>query len=140
MDYTADDILATLDQACESFTFPMLDNGYVYPAAARLSLHRSDVDWAFAFEVFGFSPRAGIPDISLYTIASRLHNRRGPEQFATVDAHQQYLDQFPNTEMSSIYPIDDESWIDEETGEFVAEGAATISIRGTAVPVPSEDA
>jgi hypothetical protein len=35
------DILRVLDAGCESFTFPMLDNGYVYLAATRLSLFRS---------------------------------------------------------------------------------------------------
>jgi hypothetical protein len=45
----------------------MLDNGYIYLAATRLSLFRSSRDWAITIEVFGYSPRAGIPDTSIYT-------------------------------------------------------------------------
>ena len=75
MQFAADQILAILDRCCDSFTFPMLDNGYVYLAATRLSLYRSVSDWAMVIEVFGFSPRAGLPDTSILTFASRLHNR-----------------------------------------------------------------
>lgn len=52
----ADEILEPLD----AYAFPMLDNGYVYLAATRLSLFRSSTDWAVAVEVFGYSPRAGV--------------------------------------------------------------------------------
>jgi len=34
-------VLETLDKCAAQFTFPALDNGYVYPAASRLSIHRS---------------------------------------------------------------------------------------------------
>ena len=47
-------ILDVLDRAAADFTFPMLDNGYVYLAASPLSLHRSASDWAVMFERFGF--------------------------------------------------------------------------------------
>jgi hypothetical protein len=55
-------ILAVLDRSCNAFTFPMLDNEYVYLAATRLSLYRTAAVWAMVIEVFGFSPRAGLPD------------------------------------------------------------------------------
>ena len=42
--WTTDKILQVFDGCCESYTFPMLDNGYVYLAATRLSLHRSPSD------------------------------------------------------------------------------------------------
>ena len=35
-------ILGVFDQAAEAFMFPMLDNGYVYLAASRLSVFKSD--------------------------------------------------------------------------------------------------
>src|SRR5690349_24690426 len=57
-----DRILSILDRCCDAFTFPMLDNGYVYLAATRLSLFRAAPDWAMVIEVFGFSPRSGLPD------------------------------------------------------------------------------
>ncbi len=74
-------ILSVLDRCCDDFKFPMLDNGYVYLAATRLSLYRSAVDWAIVIEVFGFSPRTGIPDTHVSTFASRLGDRDPPEQY-----------------------------------------------------------
>lgn len=61
------EILEALDDRPSAFYFPMLDNGYIYLAATRLSLFRSSRDWAITIEVFGYSPRAGIPDTSIYT-------------------------------------------------------------------------
>jgi hypothetical protein len=52
---SAHEILRILDSCCDAYTFPMLDNGYVYLAATRLSLFRSPRDWAMVIEVFGFS-------------------------------------------------------------------------------------
>jgi hypothetical protein len=69
----AQEILASLDDA--ELGFPCLDNGYVYLAATRLSLHRSATDWAIVFEVFGFMPRAGVPDVTTYTFSSRIEHR-----------------------------------------------------------------
>ncbi|MDS0860972.1 hypothetical protein NUV25_25000 [Burkholderia pseudomultivorans] len=37
-------ILSVLDDCCEQFSFPMLDNGYVYLAATRLSLYGGPAD------------------------------------------------------------------------------------------------
>jgi hypothetical protein len=54
MRWTATEILQILDECCDNFTFPMLDNGYVYPAATRLSLYRTPEDWAMVIEVFGY--------------------------------------------------------------------------------------
>jgi hypothetical protein len=34
-----EDILSILDGCCGAFSFPMLDNGYVYLAGTRLSLY-----------------------------------------------------------------------------------------------------
>ncbi len=38
MEWRSDQILDILDAGCEAFTFPVLDNGYVYLAATRMSL------------------------------------------------------------------------------------------------------
>jgi len=38
--FDPEEILSILDDCCDAFTFPMLDNGYVYLAATRLSLYR----------------------------------------------------------------------------------------------------
>jgi hypothetical protein len=37
----------------------MLDNAYIFPAAARLALYRDVAHWAVMIEVLGFSPKAG---------------------------------------------------------------------------------
>ena len=136
MTFRGKDILKVLDQCAESFTFPMLDNGYIYPAAPRLSLLRSPQDWAMVIEVFGFSPRAILPDISVYTFASRLHNPPTPDRFVTREAYERYLKNNPNNEMGSAFPIAEGPWLDQEDGEFLAEHATTVAVRGTPISIP----
>ena len=81
MKHTEADILRVLDNCCDAFTFPMLDNGYVYLAATRLSLFRDNADWAMTIEVFGFSPRAELPDASVYCFG--VNSRTGGSQRPT---------------------------------------------------------
>jgi hypothetical protein len=64
-------ILSVLDRCCDTYAFPMLDNGYVYLASTRLTLHRSDASWAMVIELFGFSPRSGLPDTHIHTFGSQ---------------------------------------------------------------------
>ena len=45
------EILGVLDACASSFNFPAMDNGYVYPAASKLSVYRSEEDWAFVIAV-----------------------------------------------------------------------------------------
>ncbi len=138
MDWTKEQILTVLDDCCDNFTFPMLDNGYVYPAATRLSAFRSDVDWHLAIEVFGFSPRAGIPDNNVYHFGSNIIRQKKPENFVTADAFENYLNNNPNNELDFLYPIEDGDWIDEESGEAVDPDTSFI-IRGKRVSVPTRD-
>jgi hypothetical protein len=135
----ANQILAILDRCCDSYTFPMLDNGYVYLAASRLSLYRSVADWAMAIEVFGFSPRAGLPDTSIYTFASKLYNRDPPEQYTSREAYNNYLTHNPHNKFRSIFPVEEGPWLNEEDGEFVADGAAEIVVRGRTLLLPPPD-
>jgi uncharacterized protein DUF7003 len=86
MNWKREQILSVLDQRCANFTFPMLDNGYVYLAATRLSLYRSETDWGMVIEVFGYSPRAGLPDIHIHTFASALQNRDSRDQYKSPEA------------------------------------------------------
>ena len=111
-------ILSILDACAARMTFPCLDNGYVYPAAARLTGYRSATGWALVIEVFGFSPRAGSPDVTLYNFASELHGRQGPDV------------------MDMVWPIEDDAWQDPDDGEEVAMGATTVRLRGRDVPIP----
>lgn len=128
-------ILEVLDNACRAFAFPMLDNGYVYLAATRLSLFRSLEDWAVAIEVFGFSPRSGIPDVNIYTFASTLYNRDPASNYVSPAAYENYLKNNPHNESRFVYPIEEGAWIDEEMPEHVAE-AGVLVLRGDSIELP----
>jgi hypothetical protein len=136
MPIRAADILSILDRCCEAYSFPMLDNGYLYLAATRLSLYRSAKDWALVIEVFGFSPRAGLPDTNIHTFASRLHNRDSPEDYVTREAYRSYLANNPHNEFRSAYPIQEGAWQHPNSLELVARGAKEVHVRGKAMPLP----
>jgi hypothetical protein len=136
MTHTPDEILSSLDRCCEDFTFPMLDNGYWYLAATRMSLFRSKADWAMVIEVFGFSPRVGLPDVGVHTYASRLHNRNRPDDYVTREAYENYLARKPHDELRSFGPVAEGSWQDAERLSLVAEGATSVPLRGRKVPLP----
>jgi len=133
--HTPESILQILDACCRNYTFPMLDNGYFYLAASRMSLHRSEEDWAMVIETFGFSPREGTPSIHVYTFGSRLHNRNEAGTYVTPEAHQSYLANNPNNESRFFEPVTGEDWMDEE--EQVVAGSTAV-LRGQPVPVPAE--
>lgn len=139
MPIEADGILSILDRCCSQFTFPMLDNGYVYLVATRLSLHRSAEDWAMVIEVFGFSPRSGLPDTQIYTFASRLHDRDAPGAYKNREGYERYLAGNPHNDSRFIFPIGEGGWQDAEDREIVAEGAKELPIRDFAQPIPSID-
>ncbi len=130
-------ILSVLDGCCDMFTFPMLDNGYVYLADSRLSLYRSAMDWAMVIEVFGFSPREGLPDTCIYTFASRLHDRDPPEQYVNRrEAYERYLSNNPYNELRAVFPIDEGAWQDEANSELVVENASVVIVRKEALSLP----
>jgi hypothetical protein len=52
-------ILAQLDSCAADFTFPFLDNGYVYMGGTKLHLYRDDTQWIIIIEVIGFNYRSG---------------------------------------------------------------------------------
>lgn len=137
MKFEAREILSILDRCCDAFTFPMLDNGYVYLAATRLSLYRSPEDWALAIEIFGFSPRSELPDTHIYTFASRLHNRDPAENYVTREAYENYLTNNPNNESRFLYPVDPGVWQDDEIPEFLSGDVEEIVVRGMPIPLPN---
>jgi hypothetical protein len=132
-------ILAILDHAAAEFSFPMLDNGYIYPAATRLSLHRSETDWALVIEVFGFSPRTGLPDVGVSTFASRIHGRKTAGDFVNERAFQNYLALHPHDEATFFFPIDEGDWQRDDDIEAVDTAATNVVVRGTAIPLPDAD-
>ena len=129
-------ILKILDDATRAFTFPMLDNGYVYLAATRMSLFRSNEDWGLVIEVFGYSPRAGLPDTHLYTFASRLHDRDKREKYVSETAYRNYLVNNPHNESRFIHPITEGPWMDSDCQELVAL-SGELHLRDVTIPLPS---
>jgi hypothetical protein len=136
MTFHAEEILCTLDRCCDACKFPALDNGYVYLAATRLSLYRSPADWAMVIEVFGFSPRAGLPDTYIQTFASRLRDRNGPEDYVNREAYERYLANNPHNESRSVFPIQEGPWQDADNGELVAEDAQEVIVRQDSIALP----
>jgi len=135
----ARDILQILDKCCEHYVFPMLDNGYVYLAASRLSLFRSAADWAMAIEIFGYSPRAGLPDVQVYTFGSRVLRIKQDARFVSPEAYQQYLANNPNNESAFVHPIDGGDWQDEDNCDFVARGPQEVVVRGVSYALPPRE-
>lgn len=131
------DVLAILDECSANFTFPMLDNGYVYLAATRLSLHRTEADWAMVIEVFGYSPRSGLPDTHIHTFASTLHNRDSVQQYVNRQAYENYLKNHPHNESRFIFPIGSGDWQDPESCDYIAEGAKAVMLRGNVATLPA---
>jgi len=136
MQHTVDDILSVLDRCCEKFTFPMLDNGYVYLAATRLALYRSAQDWAMVIEVFGFSPRAGLPDTHIHTFGSRLVRQKTARSFVSRQAYETYLAQNPDNESVFVHPVDEGDWQDPDNGEILAPGQHAVQVRGERLKTP----
>jgi hypothetical protein len=130
-------ILNVLDGCTRKFAFPALDNGFWYLAASRLSLHYSPDDWALVIEIFGYNPRAGIPDTSVHTFASRLHNRHPPDSYSQ-EQRETYLAQNPNNECAFFHPVADGPWMDDEAAEMVSP-TGFVELRSNRVPLPSLD-
>src|SRR4051794_16871400 len=90
-------------------------------------------------EVFGFSPRSGLPDTHVHTFASRLHDRDPPENYVSRQAYENYLAGKPHNDSRFVYPVDEGTWQDPENCELVAEHADEVVVRGRALPLPSID-
>lgn len=116
----------------------MLDNGYLYLAAARLSLHRSDTEWALVFEIFGFSPRSGAPDISVWSFGSRLANRKTQADFVNEDGYRNYLRVHAHDDAAFFYPLG-EGWQHRDDLELVTRDAASLTARGKEIAMPGRD-
>ncbi len=136
MNWTQEKILDILDQCAKNSTFPMLDNGYVYPAATRLSVFRSDEDWAIVIEVFGFSPRTGDPDLHISTFANKLRNRNTAEDYVSRTAYENYLKNNPNNESLFVFPIENDEWLNEADREYTRPDGICI-LRGEPITLPA---
>lgn len=131
-------VLSVLDAACDKYRLPMMDNGYIFLAATRLSLFRSDAAWAMVIERFGFSPRAGAPDTEIFAAGSGICNRKQPSDFRP-GWYDNYLLNSPSLEQRSAFPIDEYAWQDKEDVELVDPAATQLSLRGKQLALPSLD-
>jgi hypothetical protein len=134
----AEQILSIFDQGCEGATFPMLDNGYFYLAATRMSLFRSEADWGLVVETFGFFPRARrAPETWIYTFASRLHDPNAPDRYSSPEAYDTYSANNPHNEHRFVFPVEEGSWRGkDEYYEQLAEGATEVVVRGRILSLP----
>lgn len=135
--WTPERILEVLDSAAKNFFFPMLDNGYVYLAVARLSAYASSEDWALVIEVFGYSPREGIPSTSVYMFGSTIkdHTPAPNGLQSKPETYEAYVRDHAHYDWSAAYPITggDCNLADAS----VAHDATFIEIRGRRLPIPS---
>lgn len=132
---SSETILSILDTCCDAFEFPMLDNGYTYLAATRLTLFRGGADWGLVIEVFGYSVRAGLPDTYLHVFGSDVQGRPGPERYVTRAAWETAMEQAPFHWHRGIHPIEDGDWISEE-GQVTP--GTSVQLRGQTVPLPAD--
>ncbi|MEP3891704.1 MAG: hypothetical protein ABJN69_14695 [Hellea sp.] len=133
-------ILSVLDHCAEAFTFPMLDNGYVYLAASRLSVYHSSDDWALVIEVFGFSPRAGAPAVAVHTFGSNLRNRKSRGDYVSQEAYENYISNNEYNEFKTFFPIGgDDIWVNADDNESVMPNTS-LYLRGKVFNLPDDTA
>ena len=123
--YKASEILEQLDRCAEAFTFPILDNAYVYPADTRMTLFRDETRWAMVIEVLGFNAHMGGTggiDNALYCFGNCL---RRPPGISPED---------------TLRPVSEGASgpLFEEDGITLRRRATDLRIRGCEVPVPRD--
>lgn len=134
---SADGILRILDASAEAYVFPMLDSGYVYLAAARLSCFCGKEGWAVVFEVFGFSPRAGIPTTAIISIGEGLIENDSANDFVTPEAFEAFRKANPFWRQDFVDPFMGDDWIDQDRGETMRPETVTINLLSKSVAAPS---
>ena len=122
-EYTSEDILQQLDKCAEDFTFPMLDNGYVYPVDSRLSVYRDIKRWALLIEVVGFNYRGG--------------GHNGIDNCLHIFGN--CLDFEPGTNNSNFIYLTDDSeegkTFDEEYQDSLNPDTKSMLLRGNKIPI-----
>jgi hypothetical protein len=120
--YTKKEILEQLNYCARDYSFPMLDNGYIYLGDTRLSAYRDGERWALVIEVLGYSVRTGWHyglHNCLYCFGNCLNEAPGmaPEQLVmTTDS-------------------EDDPTFREECDWYVREEAKTVNLRGVDIPL-----
>lgn len=122
--YSAADILKQLDDCAEAYTFPVLDNAYVYPADTRMTLYRDEERWALVIEVLGFNSHMGGTegiDNALYCFGNCLRRPPGIS---------------PDDLLRLVSDGDSGPLFEEPHGTGIRKGATDLRIRGRLVPAP----
>ncbi|HZH96240.1 MAG TPA: hypothetical protein VEY06_10160 [Flavisolibacter sp.] len=116
-------ILDQLDKCSSEFTFPMLDNGYVYPAGTKLTAYRDDKRWVIIIEAIGFNYRGGGHN----GIANCLH------------VYGNCLSYKPGTRNENFLYLtddaDDCSTFDEEESFYLNPACDSFKLRGSILPL-----
>lgn len=114
-EYTQSQILSQLDTCAADYTFPMLDNGYVYLVDVRLSAYRTERYWALIIEHIGADYRAGGVFNTPYCFGNCFVQTPGPSDTNSIAI---LSESFYNA------PAEDEDFWDirSETGEIEVRG------------------
>jgi hypothetical protein len=122
--YTATEILKQLDGCAEGYTFPVLDNAYVYPADTRMTLYRDEARWAIVIEVLGFNSHMGGTegiDDALYCFGNCLRRPPGIS---------------PGDTLRLVTDGDSGPLFEKPDGTAIRKGATDLRIRGRLFPAP----
>jgi hypothetical protein len=126
---TAAEVTKQLDDCAADFIFPMLDNGYVYPADVRLNLYRDEFHWLMIIEALGVNnPRtSGFDSFQncLHVFGTELGRRPGT-------ANEDFLYPIGGCPEAPLFE-DEHEW-------FAREDASCLLIRGNKVNLDLTDA
>jgi hypothetical protein len=117
-------ILGQWDQAARDFVFPMLDNGYIYPADVRMSIYRDATRWLMIIEALGANnPRTSGCDSfqnCLYLFGNALEQKVG------------------TSNENFLFPIDslpDDPLFEDENDWDVRSQCSALGIRGRRIGI-----
>lgn len=122
--YTAEYILQQLDICADEFTFPMLDNGYVYLIDSRLSAYRDENRWVLLIEVVGYNYRGGGHD----GISNCLHIFGNCLIYGSGTRNENFLSITDNSEEGETFH--------KEFQQSLNPNVATMLLRSQIVPIP----
>lgn len=118
------DLLQQLDQCASIFTFPMLDNGYVYFGNAGLHVMQNYEKYAVVIDVWGFNPRSGQDGLStiLHVFGNCIKGKPG----------------FTDNVLDVVYPIRTEEVQILNDDESYNCSVRQLMIRDSIIDIPTE--
>jgi hypothetical protein len=116
--FTSEGILEQLDTCVHDFTFPMLDNGYVYLANTQLKAYRDNNRWIIIIEVVGFNYRGG----GHYGINNCLHIFGNCLKYPAGTRNENFLSLTTDDEEGDTFDENEEFYLQPNTDLFVLRG------------------